>query len=293
MNAQFLPMLEENKHWIFLTHQENDAGVHILSGFIVNIQGDTIINNKNYYKIYSHKLIGEHNCQFPPCFTPSYPYEIEEGTLYALLREDTDNGIIYSYSLDSTFCEATEFELFNFSLTHGDSLHHCVRKRLWQGQDQMQNIGVVDSISYDNSFGKQRKVIHTYGDGVFEGLQYLSALQITEGIGFNLYGFFPGSQDELIDVCFGTLTECNIIASVKNHTEYNNLKIFPNPAINELNIESNYNISRIIMTNELGQMVFKGKESTIDLSFLKAGVYFVEVLMENNKTIKSKFVKLN
>ena len=133
LQAQYLPMLEENKHWVFEHYWPSDTNSGPVSGFLVNIQGDTMINDLVYQKLYSHNLIGEHNCSNPPCFNPNYPYEIEKPKLYALLREDMENGIVYAYNVDGIAnydyeeCEE-EYELFNFSLMIGDSLSPCVRK---------------------------------------------------------------------------------------------------------------------------------------------------------------------
>ncbi len=115
VNSQGQLLLEDNKHWIFMTHQENDAGVNILSGYIVNVQGDTLINGKVYKKLYSHNLKGEHNCQRPPCFIPNIPFEIENKELYALMREDIQAQIVYHFSSKNSNC-MTEYELFNFQL---------------------------------------------------------------------------------------------------------------------------------------------------------------------------------
>ena len=124
LKGQFLPLLENDKHWVFLKHQNNDTGVNILSGFIVNINGDTILNGITYRKLYSYQLKGDNNCQYPPCFTPNFPYEIEEGELYAVLREDVQNGIVYHYDLDQSICQE-EYVLFDFQQTVGDlSLIH-------------------------------------------------------------------------------------------------------------------------------------------------------------------------
>lgn len=288
MSAQFLPLLEENKHWIFLTHQENDAGVNILSGFIVNVQGDTLINDKTYSKLYSHKLIGQHNCQSPPCFTPNYPYQIESGTLYAFLREDLQNGIVYHINPLSNNC-MEEYQIFNFQKIVGDTLDNCVRDKIILNEED----GIIDNISSVIAYNAQRKVLHTFGDAVFEGMQFSSELKITEGIGFDLYGFLAGTQDELVEVCFGTLTECNILTTIKNIELESRVILYPNPVVDWLKINSKSGISKVVITNSKGQKVYSGNNTNINLHFLDSGLYFVHLFFNNDELVKAKFMKIN
>ncbi|WP_314242595.1 T9SS type A sorting domain-containing protein [Empedobacter tilapiae] len=70
--------------------------------------------------------------------------------------------------------------------------------------------------------------------------------------------------------------------------------LFPNPASNELNIDSKENIKQVTVFNLTGQQLFskKGnsKTSKIDVSNLKSGVYIVEV--KTDKTSKTyKIIK--
>ncbi len=287
LNSQSQLFLEEDKHWVFLKHQENDAGINILSGFIVNMQGDTLIDGKVYKKLYSHNLKGTHNCQFPPCFTPNFPYEIEYKILYALVREDPQNGIIYHYNQVGSTCMG-EYELFNFQQIAGDTINECVREKFAFGDKD----GLVDSISNVYAFNAQRKVIHTTGDGVFEGLPFSSELKITEGIGFDLYGFFAGTQDELVEVCFGSLNECNIISSINKVEPKSKLKIYPNPVYDRLNIDIEIKIKSASILDSYGNIIFMGDIENINIDFMQPGIYHLSLILESNEVIITKFVKI-
>lgn len=287
LKSQGNQLLEEDKHWIFLSHQENDAGVNILSGFVVNIKGDTIIDGIAYKKLYSYNLKGQHNCQFPPCFTPNYPYEIEGGTLYAIMREDAQNGIVYHYNQLGENCVG-EYELFNFGQIVGDTINSCVRDKIAiEDKD-----GIIDSISTVDIFNSQRKIIYTSGDAVFEGLPYSSKLKIIEGIGFEIYGFFAGTQDELVEVCFGSLDECNIISSVNKIEIAPEVKLFPNPVYDQLNIHCEIKIKKISIVDSNGKEVFVGDPENIRMEMLRPGIYFLRLIFENNELITNKIVKM-
>ena len=68
------------------------------------------------------------------------------------------------------------------------------------------------------------------------------------------------------------------------------VKQFPNPAINEVNYSSNELINRIIIHNQMGQIVqnvfVNDKNYNLSLSSYDKGVYYVKILFNNNSTLK-------
>jgi Pregnancy-associated plasma protein-A/Secretion system C-terminal sorting domain len=77
-------------------------------------------------------------------------------------------------------------------------------------------------------------------------------------------------------------------------------RLYPNPANNELNLDLAYDIrwigKKIFVTNILGQNVMNveitSKKSRIDVSKLKAGLYFLAAKKEDGVSLKMKFIKL-
>jgi len=74
-----------------------------------------------------------------------------------------------------------------------------------------------------------------------------------------------------------------------------NFALYPNPVINYLIIDSKINISKIVISNILGQNIesveVNNKKSKINFENLKQGLYFVS-LINNNETIKTfKIIK--
>jgi hypothetical protein len=75
------------------------------------------------------------------------------------------------------------------------------------------------------------------------------------------------------------------------------IKLFPNPTQNEINIEHNNQIIKTIsIYNSLGVKVLrlahlKSNKQTIDVSELKNGVYFVDIIFGNDTREVKKFVK--
>jgi uncharacterized repeat protein (TIGR01451 family) len=84
-----------------------------------------------------------------------------------------------------------------------------------------------------------------------------------------------------------TCTTEFVAALANDNFTFNNLKIYPNPVNNILNIENNSVIDNIEVSNVLGQTVLSqnNNNSKIDLSGLIAGIYFVKITSSGNEKI--------
>lgn len=87
---------------------------------------------------------------------------------------------------------------------------------------------------------------------------------------------------------------CSLSNSPSNYGINHELLVFPNPVKNSLSIhlldvrQGNATIESIVITNPLGQVVFKEEhlvrgECTIDMSFLESGFYLLEVFSNSQK----------
>ncbi len=72
--------------------------------------------------------------------------------------------------------------------------------------------------------------------------------------------------------------------------EFDDISIYPNPAQNELHIQSNSPIDIIQVFNLLGQQVLESNATTLDVSNLTEGIYLVKVY-SNGKASTYKIVK--
>ncbi|RYZ24845.1 MAG: T9SS type A sorting domain-containing protein, partial [Sphingobacteriales bacterium] len=67
--------------------------------------------------------------------------------------------------------------------------------------------------------------------------------------------------------------------------------VYPNPSGGMFTIETEEKISRVSVSNLLGQEVFSGKEKSINLSQLPAGMYWAKITLAGDKTITRKLIK--
>lgn len=88
-----------------------------------------------------------------------------------------------------------------------------------------------------------------------------------------------------------TFTTEFVTTLLTNNFAFNDLKIYPNPINNILNIDNNEPIDKLEINNLLGQTILikipNSLSSTLDSSNVATGVYFVKVFVgDNSQTVK-------
>jgi len=78
-----------------------------------------------------------------------------------------------------------------------------------------------------------------------------------------------------------------------NDFEKNKIVFYPNPVNDFFNIQSVEEIKSVIIFDSTGKKVadFKNKKEMIDISNLKSGLYFIEILNSENKILTEKLIK--
>ena len=74
--------------------------------------------------------------------------------------------------------------------------------------------------------------------------------------------------------------------------EEEQLTIYPNPATDVININSNQDINTVAIYDSTGKLVKKVMAtSQIQISDLNAGIYFIKTSLSNNNVVSTKFIK--
>jgi hypothetical protein len=90
------------------------------------------------------------------------------------------------------------------------------------------------------------------------------------------------------------ITEMTIADGVITFQERNPIKLYPNPATDQITlITEDQNINTIEIFNNLGQKVLTPNmlNNSIDISNLTKGIYFMKLSFQNGETISKKFIK--
>ena len=118
------------------------------------------------------------------------------------------------------------------------------------------------------------------------------------GIGTNpTHTFLEGGEFEVMqvalapaecipnDTAFFTISVIDTINAVSNQNHSKNVKVFPNPAKSQFFIESDFQFSKIVIYNSIGQQVlvqtFQNQFNTsVNLNNTSPGIYFLKVITE-------------
>ena len=107
---------------------------------------------------------------------------------------------------------------------------------------------------------------------------------------FNYHTQFSGHNRDIIRL-FGDAGP----TSIKDNKKIENIVVYPNPFTSSLTIsnESINKIKAINVFNQLGEQVSikQNDTNTINTNNLKSGIYFIQVLFEDNSVISQKIIK--
>lgn len=238
---------------------------------------DTIIDGKSYKKLYS--------------FTER-EFDIETATFVCGIRENENKQVFVAYH------NRPEFMLYDFSLTEGDSI-------LADGEYELYfNVTNVDTLVFN---GVERREItlqfYNYawvtwieGIGNIEGLlmdwrSYTMAMDPMPNVRLRCYEYNEEclysdfSFNESIDDCYTPL-----YTGLEENQIQNNISLYPNPTKERVYINTSIPIKKITISNLLGQKIKNYNtsqvKSSIDISELNKGIYFVKIYTE--KVVLSK-----
>ena len=261
---------------------------HILlvyHSYSFELNGDTSIGTNIYHKLNIPYVITwsqETGCR-----------DFFRGTGYqGGIREDTSSKKVY-YILPFDSIEAL---LYDFSLQVGDSVQGYLAQWCW---------GVVTAIDSAECFGGWRKRWHYETDNgpkeIIEGIG-----NVTNGL-LDIYCTMVGSHQSAFS-CFAENNQsvypnpnglCRIIDNIPSYQfsdQEVELKIYPNPAGNQLTVSSSQAISTLEIYNAIGEKVYSSapgslaEQILVHCASLPLGIYFVKVIAEE-KTLFGKFIK--
>ena len=128
----------------------------------------------------------------------------------------------------------------------------------------------------------------------YEKINYIyNGINLIESVSRNRQGFGTTLSNSTRSVYSNHQTFNLPTQITEQKTTQNQLKIYPNPAKNSINVEVKNAVS-IEIADVLGKIVLSKNTSTdnqIDVSSLEQGVYFVKIINLKNETFVEKFMK--
>ena len=285
-------LLKEGNVWNVMI--ENSPGVlkcgksavnQSIRTFVYKLTSDTIVNEIKYKKLF---------------YTADSLSEI--WILNSLIREDTIKRKVYYLDTDLGACtQCGERLLYDFDLKINDKFYYT------EGQDTIMKYSVfnVDSVLIDKV--RHKRISLSYGLTWIEGIGDTAGLVsiivdrlVCMRIDLKLLCFY--NNDKLIyhqqipyyDNCFYWIKKYSSV--LNSNTQFDNYKLFPNPAHSILNVSSdnldNYTIELI---NMQGDLILKkenlNNDSQIDIENVNNGFYFVKIYNKNNSFTYKMIIK--
>ncbi|MDZ7776906.1 MAG: hypothetical protein U5L09_15505 [Bacteroidales bacterium] len=221
-SQDYEPMAQEQNRWI--VNMTDDSSWWIEDLWEYYIDGDTIINEINYFKVYRRDLIVTQD---------GPPYEAESDyQLTALMRDDISAKKVYAIYLENisySSCPVNEeVLLYDFGLSVGDTAVSCIIPTFIDFE--------INSINSNFRYGyPTRDFVHGGPYEYFEGI----------GSPFGLFEnlFFPvkGNESRLPMTSlmyFCRQDSCSLVVSVDEPDYNKSIRISPNPADEYVNIEA-------------------------------------------------------
>lgn len=265
-SQDYIPILKEGSFWDIKTSVITNLCTYsdIESIKRIQIDGDTIINNKTYKKLKSVSL--EDSDSSDSCFLPPLYFNSNNFTSIKnrYLREDNNDKKLYILTnmIDNSF---KEYTVCDFNLNIGDTLEN------YFGFNNSEHKLIVDDIKID---AQNRKVFY-----INDGSYYTEGIGRNEG-NLNIYlNLIDGTFDRLY--CWGNsenLNNCATVLSTDQHL-LSSIKIYPNPVNDVLHIENTEEITLKIYTTtgKLLKNTTSKKDLKIDISSYKKGIYILEI----------------
>ena len=158
----------------------------------------------------------------------------------------------------------------------------------------------VSHIVYDSilGYGKKVKLYSVYNDSLLSPVhdEYVTTIYNHFGRAFMRVIDFEYMREEQL---IGAIIDGDTIGQIfdypddlgYNEIEKSNIYVYPNPTSNQLNVYGNYKSLQIF--NSVGEEVLRIDHPTtsINVSSLPDGIYFIKGLDENDKVFSTKLIK--
>ena len=283
--SQVVNFLTDSSRWVYVTSESTEPNMQFITNTTeqFEIQGDTILNNIGYKKLYNKKIM--ETVVFPGT-----------GTQYSIFSYDSALQFMrFDSSRNEVFLKAdtgtVDHILYSYNQTIGDTL-----VGIYSASEY-----IIDSIEPVTIFGIQTSKIYTSkpppwnyfndenyqinGIGSSNGLLVFHPVEIVVSGGVFMTRLVCFQQGDSVFYGFNQIN-CPVINfpnSIGESTRNSFVLIYPNPFQDQLNIYLG-NLSehgQIIIYNALGEKVyfgeFEGNIVSVN-SNLTEGVYFIQII---------------
>jgi len=273
----YIPLVNEGSHWLVSMDDDQDLMEYLWE---YHINGDTIINNTEYKKVYTRGLlVGDAQ----PPFASNEPYHV-----IAAIRENIAAKKVYSVLFEFiTYNDCpvgSESLLYDFSLMPNDALDFCLYEGY--GDDVLSEIIEMDMFGISTK-AFQSNTFHEYYEGIG------SQNGLFEAIFHPVKSTDAEPYPELYSYC--PTNNCDLLLSQNEAMESNRLSLFPNPATNFLIFTLPANTTKAIIKiyniygEQIKELVSNNNKIQWNLENTSSGVYFYQAEI-NGEDYRGKLI---
>lgn len=268
MAQEYYPTTGENKHWIVIYYEIWGLGnVETIYDYYMN--GDTVIQNMEYKKVYQRELVVTEDLQ--PPFTAATNYQLgglvrdqeEERKVYAIRY--VENGWFSKCPLDE------EYLMYDFSVQIGDAVDFCTMEP---------SLTTINHIEETTFLGEETRMFNPMdnqpyfeGIGNERGLFELMSIYVKDEVYPPYLAYYCPSGD------------CDVLLGNDELIKANYVKVSPNPASDFVQFKLGENEdSKIQIYNLKGQLLeeFRGASNfQWNCKNIIPGVYFYKAISGN------------
>lgn len=267
---EYYPLIEENKTWNVLLVTSNYPLDTSYSTFTYKFDGDTIIDSKEYLKLFYSQ--------------EEYP---TDWYLVCCMREDSNKRVWGDWGF------AEEILMYDFSVEAGDTII--------SGLDPVPY--VIDSIGIETIDQVERKKYWiSYALNPYYSETWIEGIGSSKGICWALSSGWVGGwyrllcmhEDQNLVYQNPNYQSCYLITDVEEIEDLR-FRIYPNPTSKLIMIENtaNVKIESISLINLQGQIIkqFDNTKRYLDVSEIIAGIYFILVKTETQLQSEKLIIK--
>lgn len=270
--SQYVNFPTDSTIWCLARQEYNPDLPTVSWNEIYTLNGDTIVNNVSFIKIF------------------------KDDQLYGLLREFEKRIYYIPIINEFSWNSFEEIILYDFNLEIGDAYN--LQQLNNQGTDTIyyeSTVTGIDSILLNNGEWRKRIKLTNWGN-------FCSPLYWIEGIGgsehpIHIINFCNDFTSEI--ACLEINNEeilgqnCQKLETSIYSVNDFNLKIYPNPTYSEIIIDTDENITNFEIYDLTGKQIINGiiERNLINVNNLKNGIYILK-LRNNEKYVNLKFIKI-
>lgn len=279
-------IIDSSNKWNYLDQAFTTCCLGEARTYSLFLTNDTLISDTTYKKVMCRVI----------------KYNGIDSIYAGALREDSIKQSVFIRIQDHK-----EKLLYSFDHTIGDTL--SIDTANWKDTYTIRYIKSMDTYDFNGFQGKKIGICdttfrtnaphlspsETLVDYWYEGIGSLKEpfdLSHIGGFGVDMKLLcFWNNNIQIYQDKDWTICEFAIFTGIEDEKSKINIEIFPNPATNEVKIETDLKIKMVTVIDINGNEVIKQKEKCINVSNLQSGIYFLKIQFSNNQFVTKKIIK--